>query len=396
MDEMIRIAVVGAGNRAAWAVGALRGLPSTFHVAAVVDEIPDRARLLASHYEVSTRSIFGSLRDCLRHNDLDAVAVFTPDSAHAAVVLPALMAHKHVFVEKPLEVTRQRMQQIIDADQRAGGRTFVGFNLRFAPMYAMCRELIELGVVGRVFTIQADDFYDGGRTYFRRWNRLRSMGGGLFVTKACHDFDLVYWLTGGAKPISVSASGSLGYYKPLAQAAMYCRDCALRDGCADRYELHVKPGSLVHRLNQVTERFAGQRPDLCVYNSEKDTIDHGAAMVTFQNGIVATYTLNVVTGFSNRRLRVAGSKATIDADLSRSHITIHHRDPARLEEFTVGDPDQLHGGGDDELFPAFAAFVRGERDPAKYVSPAEAAVAVKIGLAAQESMESGEVVRLTS
>jgi predicted dehydrogenase len=394
--DVIRIAVIGAGIRGAWGIDAIRRLSSSFRIVGITDAIPERARFLAHHFELGEACpTFAAMDECLRGADFDAVAVFTPDSTHADVVLPALETHKHVFVEKPLDVTHERVQQIVDADARAGGRTFVGLNLRFAPMYARILELIEQGVAGRVFTIQADDFYDGGRTYFRRWNRLRAAGGGLWVTKSCHDFDLLYWLSGGAKPVSVFASGSLGHYKPLPQAAMYCRDCSLRDGCADRYDLYVKPGSLSHQVNELTERVTGRRPDLCVYNSDKDTIDHGAAVVTFDNGVVATYTLNVVAGFTNRRLRVSGSKATIDGDLERSQITICHRDPTRIEEFTVGDPGQLHGGADEQIFPAFAEFVRGDRDPSRYVSPSEAAVAVRIGLAAQESMDRGKAISLS-
>ena len=73
-----------------------------------------------------------------------------------------------------------------------------------------CGPLFALeAAVGRVLTVQADEFYDGGRGYFRRWNRLRSEGGGLWLTKASHDFDLLYWLSGRTAPLDLDVHAQL-------------------------------------------------------------------------------------------------------------------------------------------------------------------------------------------
>lgn len=330
---LTRIAVVGTGSRGAWAVGAI-GACRALRLVALVDSTPARSELVAHEHKLHEVPHFEDLRTCLSEVDPHAVAVFTPDGSHADIVIPALDAGKWVFVEKPLEITVERCRAIEACDRRAGGRTFLGLNLRYAPVYVPLRELIDAGVLGRVLTIQADEFYDGGRTYFRRWNRWSSVSGGLWITKACHDFDLLYWMA-NAEPLTVHATAALTHYLPRAEAALYCRDCAIAADCADRYDRFAPPGGLTARLNDATERATGQLPDLCLYNSDKDqgAFDHGAATVHFANGVVATYTLNVVAGFTNRRMRISGTRATVDADLESGELVVRHRDPFRLERF---------------------------------------------------------------
>jgi predicted dehydrogenase len=369
----VRVVAVGMGGRGVWAAGEFSRHPD-FELVAIVDEVPVRMDMAAEEEKLAGVAKYRDLGRCLKEARFDALAVFTPDATHGELAVAALEAGRHVFVEKPLDVTAERLDRVIEADRRVGGRTFVGFNLRFAPMYARIHQLIAEGVAGRVLMVQADEYYDGGRTYFRRWNRLVARGGGLWITKGSHDFDLLYWMA-GAEPESVSAASSLDYYKPRADAALYCRDCRLRPDCPDRYDLTVPPGSPSARFLAAVEQATGQKPDLCLFNSDKDTFDHGTATVRFRNNIIGTYTLSVVAGFSNRRMRVNGTRATIDGDLETSRITIRRRDPSSVEEIDAtptGADAGGHGGGDANLFTAFADFVRGR--PAKVIRPTEAEI----------------------
>jgi predicted dehydrogenase len=392
----IRTVVVGIGGRGLWAASAFHE-SEDFEVVGLIDAIRPKAELFAADKQLKNVAIFEDVASCLAGLKFDALAVFTPDGTHAGLVVPALDAGKHVFVEKPLEVTEDKLRAIVDADARAGGRTFVGLNLRYAPLYRKVHELIQSGVLGRVLTIQADEFYDGGRTYFRRWNRLRDKGGGLWITKACHDFDLLHWLADAA-PLRVYAEASLDYYTPRQDAAMYCRDCKLLDDCPDRYapaadpELLKKPKTLGYRLNELHEQITGNKPDLCLFNSDKETFDHGIAMVSFANQAFGTYTLNVVAGFTDRRIRVGGTKATVEGELTSATLRLRHRDPARSETIPLTDEGGGHGGGDLQLLGAFAAFVRGE--PTAFVAPHEAAVPVRMGLAATRSSDQNCVVTM--
>ncbi len=387
MSNRIRVAVVGIGNRGSWALDALQRA-GQFEVAALVDPIGARVEYAKKTKNLPSAAGYADLATCLARTSLDAVAVFTPDGMHAEPVEAALHAGKWVFVEKPLEITNARLDRIIEADRQAGGKTFVGFNLRFAPVYTTIKRLLDEGVAGEILTVEADEFYDGGRTYFRRWNRLRSVGGGLWVTKSCHDFDLLHWLVGAA-PTGVFASCALRHYRPRPEAAMYCRDCRLKATCPDRHELHPLPCT---PMDELTEQATGQRADLCLYNSDKDTFDSGQACVRFANGAMATYTVSVVAGFTNRRFRVAGTQAVLEGDMEAGTVVIRRRDPSGEERLAPGS-GLGHGGADEFVMDAFAGFIRGKPAP-HMVRPAEAAVAVRIGLAATQSCDEGRFVSL--
>jgi predicted dehydrogenase len=146
-------------------------------------------------------------------------------------------------------------------------------------------------------------------------------------------------------------------------------------------------------LSEVAAEHGDPRPDLCLYNSDKDTFDHGIATVEFEGGLLATYTCNVVAGFTERRIRVAGTKGLIDGKLGGKELLLTLRDPTRVERIPLKTGGG-HGGADDVLFQDFYAFTQGTREPK--VRPAEAAVVVSIGLAARHSADTKRRIELAA
>jgi len=391
-DEKVRAAVVGIGGRGSWAAKQL-AQHASYELVALCDVNAGKLEFFKAKHGLEHVAGVTSIEQCLRDMHVDAVVVTTHDAAHADVVIPALKAGKFVFLEKPLDVTAERCRDIVEADRAAGGRTFVGHNLRFAPLYAAVKRMLDEGAVGRVLTIQADEFYDGGRGYFRRWNRLRQFGAGLWITKACHDFDLLHWLS-GRQPLAVYAIDALSYYRARDDAPLYCADCDRKDTCPDGfYFIKERAGSREKLLSEVAAEHGAPRPDLCLYNSDKDTFDHGIATVELAGGVLATYTCNVVAGFSDRRLRVAGTAGTIDGALHSETILLRKRDPSATEEIPLAIAGGGHGGGDLRLFDEFCEFVRGRGEPG--CRPAEAMVAVLMGLAATRSADEHRRVEMS-
>jgi predicted dehydrogenase len=369
----IKVAIVGIGGRGSWLVGSV-AQRSDVEITALCDRYVRRAEYMVQQCGLAGTRVFDDIRPLLKSADCDAVMVTTADAHHAEVVVPALKAGKFVFCEKPLDTTLQRCKAILAADRLAGGKTFVGFNLRYAPVYAQVKQIIDSGALGDLLTIQADEFYDGGRTYFRRWNRLRAEGGGLWITKASHDFDLLYWFA-GAKPLEVHAAASKSYYVPKAEAAMQCRNCSLEATCPDRAPREAPD------LVRIREEGGGEPHDLCLYNAPSDTFDHGMVTVTFERNILASYTCNVVAGFSDRRIRVSGTKGTLEGSLSGTSLTLYKRDPSACVQIPISvDLAISHGGADADVQEGFFRFVRGEAEPK--CRPQDAITPVCMGLAA--------------
>lgn len=398
--QRIRIAVVGCGGgRGAWFVGQLCRHPA-YQITALVDLWPQAAQVVAQHFGVENTPIYKDVTTALERAPCDAVLIATPDAMHTEPVLAALAHGKYVFVEKPLATTLDDCCAIIAADLAAGGRTMVGFNLRYTPLYVQLHQMITQGVVGRLLTIQADEFYYEGRTFFRRWNRLRRYGGGLWITKACHDFDILYWLA-GAEPDRISASARLTHYTSRPEAGLYCHACDVEPTCPDSY---LRDPQYQRPLRQKLDaaRISADLPpaDLCLYNSEKETFDHGIAQIVFSNEVLAVYTLNIVAAFSDRNICISGTEGIVQGSLSRNELLYWRRhqdkDPGKAERIPlqIGDPSSGHGGGDAFLLDDFAAFVRGE--PTRRITPTEASVAVAMGLAATQASDTEKSVALAT
>lgn len=270
----------------------------------------------------------------------------------------------------------------------------VGFNLRFAPFYRKMHEMIDSGALGRVLTIQADEFYYGGRTYFRRWNRLRRYGGGLWITKASHDFDLLYWMA-GKLPVQLRATAALTHYTSKPEGGTRCSQCPIEASCPDSNAaaLDDQPPHM-RRIIEIRQKAGWPPTDFCLYNSDKDTFDHGIAQVEFEDDLFAVYTLNVVAAYTDRHLRISGTAATAEGSLESPRILAWNRheearEPQEISPVpTANDGLGSHGGGDKRLLDDFAAFVRGE--PSAVLAPAEASVAVAMGLAATASSDSAQ------
>ena len=114
----LRFAVVGCGAIAPTPVRALQQLAGRVELVACSDILPERAEALAADFGLTAMSY----DDILRDPTIDAVSVCVPSGRHAEVGVPALLAGKHVIIEKPMEVTLEACDRLLEA-QRASGRT---------------------------------------------------------------------------------------------------------------------------------------------------------------------------------------------------------------------------------------------------------------------------------
>ncbi|MBM3847429.1 MAG: Gfo/Idh/MocA family oxidoreductase, partial [Verrucomicrobia bacterium] len=129
-----------------------------------------------------------------------AVLIATRHHLHAPIVLSALAAGRHVFVEKPLCLTRAELASIDAAMERSQGTVQVGFNRRFAPASAELRKLVKsaAGPKSASFRVMA------GKLDPSHWYANYNESGGRVLGEACHFFDYLCFLF-GSRPVRVSA-----------------------------------------------------------------------------------------------------------------------------------------------------------------------------------------------
>ena len=142
-------------------------------------------------------------RELLRDEDVDTVLITTRHDLHAKMVVEGLQAGKNVFVEKPLALNNEELQQIIEVYEQSGKTLTVGFNRRFSPHMEKIKSLIGDSQMNVIATMNA------GFIPANVWVHDMKTGGGRIIGEACHYIDLISFLTGSkVKAVCMNAMGA--------------------------------------------------------------------------------------------------------------------------------------------------------------------------------------------
>jgi predicted dehydrogenase len=190
----IRFALIGAGNIAKIYVQAFAAIPKA-QVTVVCSRTQATGEALAAS---GGATWLPDYREAVARPDVDTVVVATPSGTHGEVAVAAAQAGKHILVEKPLEITLERADAIIDAAQQAGVVLACVFPLRFAAGVGHAKAALEAGRLGRLTLADVYVKWFRPQSYYdRAWRGTwESDGGGALMNQAIHNIDLVQWLAG--------------------------------------------------------------------------------------------------------------------------------------------------------------------------------------------------------
>lgn len=184
-----QIGIIGAGNfTSATMLPALTKSKACIRYIASVQGLS--AKILAK--KVGAKRATSDYHEILKDDVVDLVMITTRHNLHAPMVLDALYAGKHVFVEKPLCLNQKELGEIVTAYQMAqknGVTLTVGFNRRFSSFAVKMKELAGKGVKNIIATMNA------GFIPSEVWVHDLKTGGGRIIGEACHFIDLCSFLT---------------------------------------------------------------------------------------------------------------------------------------------------------------------------------------------------------
>ncbi|MGW9413354.1 Gfo/Idh/MocA family protein [Arthrobacter cupressi] len=365
-SEDLKIGVVGFGLRAGlWRHAHKPGQGSEV---TIVCDTSERGRADAAA-RIPTARVTGELQELI-DSGIDAVLVLTPDNQHAAVAVRTLKAGIPTFCEKPLDITIEAADSILQAAYESGTRLYVGHNMRHMPVVVQMRELIEQGRIGEVKAVWCRHFVGhGGDYYFKDWHSERKNVTSLLLQKGAHDIDVIHWLAGGYAR-RVSAVGELAVYGKVTDRS---DNSTKRMG--EWFSLENWPPTEQHGL---AERI--------------DVEDISMMNMVLDNDVLASYQQCHFTPDYWRNYTVIGTKGRIEnfGDGPGERIGLWtKRTPGYAEPdetFTIQDGEGGHGGADPRLIAEFLRFAS-DGGPTQ-TSPVAARQAVAAGVLAAESLRS--------
>lgn len=198
----LRVGIVGCGNIADTHYRAYRGIPGV-EVIGVCDVDAARARAFADERGIA--GAHGSVTELLDSSP-DAISVCTPHPTHEVVVVEAAAAGVAILCEKPIAADLAAAERMIAATATAGVRFGVVFQRRFWPGMQRLRAAIDDGRFGRPMLAHSQILLHRGADYYEAaaWRGTWAAdGGGVLMTQAIHNLDLLQWFLG--TPVEVSA-----------------------------------------------------------------------------------------------------------------------------------------------------------------------------------------------
>mgnify|MGYP002508421710 FL=1 len=410
--------IVGAGHRSmAYADFSLRH-PDMLKIVGVADPDKFRQKMVSEKFGFSKEFCFDSAEDLAKVPKFaDAVINGTMDEQHVETSIPLLERGYDMLLEKPFAVNDEEMSKLIEVVKRNNNKVMICHVLRYTPFYSEIKKRILNGEIGDIVNIQTVEnvsYHHLSTSFVRgKWANSEKCHTSMLLAKCCHDMDIMMWLMGEDKPVSVSSVGAKMQFKkenaPENSGTRCLVDCPNVDDCrfsAKRLYLDHPNEWTVYvwrDIEDIENPTDEQRKELlthseygrCIYKCDNDVVDHQSVLVNFKSG--ATGTHNMVGGSPEplRTIRVTGTKGEIYGEFEHAFIEVRKQNPAKDNYFDKEFIDMSHisgeghSGGDERLTEDFVNFQRGESHSISCTSIYDSVPGHKVIFLADKSREQG-------
>ncbi len=136
--------------------------------------------------------------------DLDIVAICTPNGDHHVSSLKVLAANKHCLVEKPMSISKVNCESMIAAAMQASRHLFIVKQNRYNPPVQAVKQLLENRKLGKILSVNVNCFWNRNEQYYAQssWRGTKSLDGGCLFTQYSHFVDILFYLFGDIESIA--------------------------------------------------------------------------------------------------------------------------------------------------------------------------------------------------
>lgn len=383
----IKVAAIGAGNRLnAYAEYACLH-PEEMEIVAVVEPNEVRRKHCAERFHIPSEYCFASWTQFFEYPPLaDAIFLCTPDHLHYQPALAALEKGYHILLEKPIAQTWQECQDIARKAQVHGRIVGICHVLRYHPYFRKFRQIVENGELGEIVSINHVEGVGIERmthAFVRGLWRRTDETNPMILSKACHDLDLMVWLT-GRKCLEMSSYGSLKWFKEKNAPVGSTLRCT--DGCLIERECPFSALRLYYRQKRWLRHFdipEGVDPDpvimqelktgpygRCVYRCDNDVVDHQVVSMLMEDEVTVNFSMDAFTKEGGRKTHIMFTKGEAYGD--EKQLTVRYFLPGKADEvFNFADSFgecNYHGGADLYIVGDFLQAIRKQKASALLTS----------------------------
>jgi len=206
-STQFNFAIVGTGAIAGIHATAIAAIEHA-NLLGVYNRSEDKAKAFAEQYNCSA---YHSLEDLLKLKDLDIVCICTPSGAHLEPALKVIEAGKHCLIEKPIEVTLEKTDKLINAAKAKGITLAVVYPTRFYDISKAAKKAIENKRFGNMVLGSAYVKWSRTEAYYNsaEWRGTWALdGGGALMNQAIHSVDMLQWYMGPIESVQAFATNA--------------------------------------------------------------------------------------------------------------------------------------------------------------------------------------------
>lgn len=384
MKKVYKFGVIGYGHRLESVFKTFRELWQDWEVSAIADINLDGVKKRMEDFPeffAEDCKLYTNEDEMLEKEEFDGILIGTTCSAHTEMAIKALPKNVPIFLEKPVSINREQLDELDEASKKYPHRVVVSFPLRFADLAQLAKELIDDGKIGEVLQVDAYNDVPYGRVYFHNWYRDSYKTGGMWLQKATHDFDYLNYIL-GQKALTIGAMNVRKLFGGDMPEDAKCEGCEKYTEC---------PESPFVVKNVYKDPYGVPGP-WCAFSKQIDNDNCATAIVKYESGTILNYNQNFFARMSaaRRGARFYGYKGTLEFDWYTNELKIFNHMANRVDTYkleTKGD----HFGGDMKLAKLFMDLLKGKTNESYLDQGIESA---RMCLAATESCENGNFVKL--
>lgn len=405
------IAVLGCGNRGCAYANEIAKSKKNFIFTALCDPQPSQMDRLQRIIAAKVDKLYTDANEFLQEKRADALIIATPDRQHVPQAIQAMRLGYDVLLEKPISDHREEIEQLLKVQEETGRKIIVCHVLRYGPGYRKCAEILESGILGKLYAIDASErveYWHWAQAYVRGIGASIELGHPAILAKCSHDLDLIQFYA-GSECDTVSSIGELTFFKPENApegAADRCLDCIHQEKCPysakriyiDGWYRRGKPEfnmpftkvttAYPHTEENLREGLKTNENGRCAFKCKVEKVDHQMVQMTFKNGVKASLKMIYASAMGRRIIFYCTyGELVFDEREKKIEIRVFGEEPEIIKLATLNEGGNAHGGGDTVLSKAFCDVIEGVGEcPTTLKESVECHL---MGIAAEESRKNG-------